>query len=61
MKNDVRVIIRMPHELAETLKSFENTSDFIRRAVMEKLMKVRKLDRIKMEVNHGRKKRSGRS
>ena len=51
----------MPHELAETLKSFENTSDFIRRAVMEKLMKVRKLDRIKMEVNHGRKKRSGRS
>lgn len=55
MKNDVRVIIRMPHELAETLKSFENTSDFIRRAVMEKLIKVRKLDRTKMEISCKRK------
>ena len=49
MKNDKRLILRLPAELLSALKGIENRSEFIRQAVLEKLMKIRKIDRMKYE------------
>ena len=43
MKNDKRLIIRLPSELLLLLKKLENRSQFIRDAVIEKLKKVKKV------------------